>query len=335
MKKTLLLLALFSSFQSFSQNYSDTMVFQDGTKIPFYSYNENDDLAKYTIAFNPISPLFMGENTIFMFNLSGFVRVTPSLLVEGKISKAYSASSDNLLVPSAQKGSYEIFAAGHYLFRTNAKSKKYTVDFGFANYENNNHVIKAFKPEMEFERIVKYYFSGGIDLLRTSGNYRVASLTETETSFGTSNFFIGNINSFSVLGGVMRETVLNYQYGYENTYGENKYSTSKRKTKRMRTYAYLTFAPVVNYNVYDRVEMKEITSGYYDVTNYRRLGWRFGADMKLASFKAGPFVGFELGRVHGVKVPQHDFFGSSYFSVKLGAELGVGYKKLGLKKSKK
>jgi hypothetical protein len=102
----------------------------------------------------------------------------------------------------------------------------------------------------------------------------------------------------------------------------------------MRTYAYLTFAPVINYHVYDPIQAKEITSGYTDVTDYRRLGWRFGGDMKISTFSAGPYVGVEFGRVHGVKVPNQAFFASSYFALKIGAEIGFGYKKLGLKKNK-
>jgi hypothetical protein len=86
----------------------------------------------------------------------------------------------------------------------------------------NNNFILAYKPEIEFEKVVKYYFSGGLNLLRTSGNYRIASLSSPQASLGLESYFIGNINSVSILGGVMRETVSNYQYGYENTYGENK-----------------------------------------------------------------------------------------------------------------
>ncbi len=306
------------SASSFTQNYTDTAYYKDGTSIPYFIKNQSDKVQKYNFCISPITVL--PDNVVFMFSTTGFMRLNKKMFVDARFAIPYSSSTDNIASKSAQKGTIEVQGAFNYLFGTVKKMKP--AQCYLASKYLSTSSVTVYQMKFEKERITKYYLSGGLDFLRTAGqtNY-IAGDKLTEFT----KYFIGNASSVSIMGGITRER----RYGY--TYGSTLLPKILKRNGRIRNYAYLTYAPVINYSIVrtSGSDYQVVNTGYNVPDKFRKLGWRFGTEIKLSPTNVSPYFGLEFGRMHGIKesISQKSYYGSVYAMVKLGIEFGIKGKK--------
>lgn len=344
MKSILICLTCILTFNSFSQRtlsqkYSDTAYFEDGLKIPYYSFSAINTPPKHILSLSPTTIAFVGRNNPASFgcNLSYINRVNNRILIDSKIYIPYSKRVDAVFNENLQKSTFEIGGNISYKFIKRVKLRKnqiyiLTKPSLKAAYDEDKYGL-----ELQVPYVTNFYLTGGIHFLRTVS---INDLLDIVDLTKYNDIRLANTSSASLNVGITRDRYKYHVYSSPELGNRPHY-----KYYRVRNYFLLTYSPYVSYTVigedkYDDGSYAKITDGYIEPQKIKRLGWRFGAEFKIGSgyLHNLPYFGIEMGQIVALVMddfmnqnpdneyaaPQDGYIsGSLYIQLKVGFEFGT------------
>jgi hypothetical protein len=253
----------------------------------------------------------------FGFNLGHMSRITDRILIDSKFFIPYSKRTDAIFDETLQRSTIELAGNISYKFAQRTKTRKNRIYIASKTSSKANYDYDKYGLEFQMPYVTNFYLTGGLNFLRAACNNDRLDIID---SIKYVDIRIGNTSSVSVNIGITRDRYTYHVFSSPQLGGKPRY-----RYYRVRNYALLSYAPYVSYSVIgeednNNRDHSKINTGYVEPSKIKRLGWRFGAEVKMGSalFHNMMYFGLEMGRVHALVIDEfiHGASNNSYYSTK-------------------
>lgn len=327
MKTTVVFLLI--TVSTFAQKYTDTAVFENGVTIPYFNYSLLHQPPKHNVSLSPFTVFFIGNGVGLGFAGNYLYRMNDDMLIDAKFWTSYSKETEDMSLPDFNKRSME--AGANFSYKIGQHDKTHRNHIYIASRYSNvpGYDLDNYKVDFDMPYATNFYVTGGLNFLRAAHTGDRLGVSDT---INFSNMMLGNSSSVALNVGLTRD-----RYTYQ-VFSSPELHKERYRYYRVRNYLYLTYSPYVGYNVlgYNTQDQtyRETKSGFIAPSHIRRIGWRFGAEVKMGShfFHNLMYFGMEMGRVQGFIVDSYTEMGkeqssyvsgSIYFMFKMGYEFGT------------